>query len=171
MNPCPCGHRGDPAAECHCTPAQVRCYRARISGPFLDRLDLQVEVSRLSSRDFEALGSRPEETTTAAAARVARARSLQRTRQGTCNARLTDGEVQRWCRTDERGQRVLAQAMDRLALSGRARQRVLRVARTIADLDDAPTVDVTHVGEALRLRTVDRAAATAPSAPCDRRLA
>ncbi|HVN46352.1 MAG TPA: YifB family Mg chelatase-like AAA ATPase [Steroidobacteraceae bacterium] len=171
MNPCPCGRRGDPAAQCACSPAQVRFYRGRISGPLLDRLDLQVEVARLSSQDFEALAAGPQETTAAAAARVAQARSLQLERQGVWNARLTDAGVQHWCSLDARGERLLAQAMDRFALSGRARQRVLRVARTIADLEGARSVDVTHVGEALALRMLDRPLTTAPSAPCDRRLA
>jgi magnesium chelatase family protein len=169
MNPCPCGRLGDGAANCRCTPAQIRGYRARISAPLLDRLDMQVEVSRLSSAEF-AEGPAGE-TTAAAAAGVIQALGRQLSRQGTCNARLTDGDVQRYCRTDGAAQRLLAVAMDRFALSGRARQRVLKVARTIADLADASCIAAAHLTEALSLRCLDERRTTAPSAPCDRRLA
>jgi len=171
MNPCPCGRHGDAAAECRCTPAQIRGYRSRISAPLLDRLDMQVEVPRVSARDFAVAASAPRESTAAAAARVARARSLQLARQGVSNARLADAELQRWCGTDELGERVLADAMECFALSGRARQRVLRVARTVADLAAAPSITSSHIGEALMLRGLDRQRTTAPSVPCDRRLA
>jgi magnesium chelatase family protein len=171
MNPCPCGRNGDVAAECRCTPAQIRAYRGRISAPLLDRIDMQVEVPRLSPRDFAAAGSEEREPTVLAAARVAEARKVQLERQGTSNAWLPDAGLQRWCRTDEKGQRVLAEAMEGFVLSGRARQRVLRVARTIADLADAPSITAAHIGEALSLRSAERWPATAPSAPCDRRLA
>ena len=169
MNPCPCGRLGDTAADCGCTPAQIRGYRARISAPLLDRLDMQVEVPRLSSGDFTE--GPAGETTAAAAARVIQARRVQLSRQGTCNARLTDGDVQRCCTTDGAAQRLLAAAMDRFALSGRARQRVLKVARTIADLTDASHIAAAHISEALSLRCLDERRTTAPSAPCDRRLA
>lgn len=169
MNPCPCGRLGDTAADCRCTPAEIRGYRGRISAPLLDRLDLHVEVPRLAAIEFTAPASEPTETTAAAAERVARARRTQLVRQGICNARLTDAGVQRWCRADEVAQRLLANAMERFGLSGRARQRVLKVARTIADLAGAPAVTAAHVGEALMLRCLDDRGATAPSAPSDRR--
>jgi magnesium chelatase family protein len=171
MNPCPCGRLGDAAVDCYCTPAEVRGYRGRISAPLLDRLDMHVEVPRLAPRDFDAAEDELRETTAAAAARVAQAHRLQLSRQGSCNARLADAEVQHWCRTDKAGQRVLAQAMERFALSGRARQRVLKVARTIADLAGASSVAATHISEALMLRCLDQRPTTAPSAACDRRLA
>ncbi len=171
MNPCPCGRNGDSAGECRCTPGQIRAYRGRISAPLLDRLDMHVEVPRLSARDFAAAESEPREDTATAAARVAAARSRQLTRQGISNARLADAGVQRWCRLDATGQRVLADAMERFALSGRARQRILRVARTVADLADDPCIAAAHIGEALALRGMEHQPATAPSAPCDRRLA
>ena len=167
MNPCPCGRLGDAAADCRCTPAQVRGYRSRISAPLLDRLDMHVEVPRLAAREFAATSERAE-TTATAAERVARARRVQLERQGTCNARLTDAAVQRWCQVDEVAERLLANAMGRLGLSGRARQRVLKVARTIADLAGAQPVAAAHVGEALRLRCLDDRGATAPSSPCSR---
>jgi magnesium chelatase family protein len=165
MNPCPCGRLGDPSGSCRCTPPQVQRYRGRISGPLLDRFDLHVEVPRVRACEFEtaAVG----ESSAAAAARVAQARTVQITRQGGCNARLSDAGVQRWYVPDEGGRRVLQSAMLRLGFSGRARQRLLRVARTIADLDGAAHLGATHVGEAVSLRFMDRV--TAPSAPCDRR--
>jgi magnesium chelatase family protein len=135
----------------------------------LDRLDLHVEVPRLAAREFTAPAGERSETTAAAAERVARARRLQVVRQGICNARLTDAGVQRWCRADEAAQRLLANAMERFGLSGRAWQRVLKVARTIADLADTPAITAAHVGEALTLRCLDDRGATAPAAPCDRR--
>jgi len=166
MNACPCGRLGDPGGSCRCTPAQVRHYRARISAPLLDRFDLQVEMPRLSMSDFEtACGGEPS---SAVAVRVARARELQISRQGMYNARLSDVGVQRWCEPDAPARRVLERAMRQLGFSGRARQRVLRVARTIADLEGAPALSAAHVGEAVMLRSMDRAA-TAPSAACDRR--
>jgi magnesium chelatase family protein len=171
MNPCPCGRRGDPSGGCRCTPAEVQRYRGRISAPLLDRLDMHVEVPRLAASEFDSATSGGE-TTLAAAARIARARTVQLARQQRCNARLTDAGVQRWCVADETGRRLLEATMERRRLSGRARQRVLRLARTIADLNGATTITAAHLGEALMLRCMDRDdGATAPSAPCDRRLA
>ena len=168
MNPCPCGRLGDPAADCRCTPARIRGYRGRISAPLLDRLDMHVEVPRLAAREFTAAATEHAETTAAAAERVARARRVQLERQGTCNARLTDAAVRRWCQVDEMAEQLLVNAMERFGLSGRARQRVLKVARTIADLAGASNVTAAHIGEALRLRCLDDRGATAPSSPCNR---
>jgi magnesium chelatase family protein len=171
MNPCPCGRLGDPSGGCRCTPAEVRRYRARISAPLLDRLDMHVEVPRVAASEFDA-ATHCGETTLAAAARIACARTVQLARQQRCNARLTDAGVQRWCVADEAGKRLLEAAMRRRGLSGRARQRLLRLARTIADLDRATTITAAHLGEAVMLRCMDLdGGATAPSAPCDRRLA
>ena len=158
MNPCPCGRLGDAAGECRCTPAIVQRYRARVSGPLLDRLDLHVEMPRVGSGEFDA---EPDGATGSAAtfAAVGRARELQLARQGACNARLTDAEVHRWCAPDESGRRLLEMAMQRLQLSARGRQRVLRVARTIADLEGRRLVGAAQVSEAVMLRCLDRAAA------------
>jgi magnesium chelatase family protein len=155
MNPCPCGYLGDPRESCRCTPALVQRYRRRISGPLLDRLDIQVDVPRLTITDFE-IGALTTETSTAAAIRIARARAAQLQRQGTCNARLSDVGVQRWCTPDEAGRRLLDATMQRLGFSGRVRQRVLKVARTIADLEGAARVRRPHVAEAASLRCLDR---------------
>ena len=171
MNPCPCGRLGDPSGGCRCTPAEVQRYRGRISAPLLDRLDMHVEVPRLAASEFDA-ATGCGETTLAAAARIACARTLQLARQQRCNARLTDAGVQRWCVADEAARRLLEATMRRRGLSGRARQRVLRLARTIADLNGATTITAAHLGEAVMLRCMDgERGATAPSAPCDRRLA
>jgi magnesium chelatase family protein len=175
MNPCPCGLLGDEAGTCRCTPPQLRRYRARLSGPLLDRLDMHVEVPRVPAWDF-CDAPAPAESSAAAAARIARARSVQLERQGVCNARLCDAGVQRWCLPDRAGARLLDVSMQRLGLSGRGRQRLLKVARTIADLEGADTAGSAAVAEAVALRCLDRAAAAAaapdaisPSAPCSRR--
>jgi magnesium chelatase family protein len=157
MNPCPCGRRGDPSGSCVCTPGALQRYRARISGPLLDRLDLQVEVPRLAPGEFEVPRAHAGSSACAAAA-VRRARERQLARQGACNARLADAGVERWCTPDEDGRRLLERAMRQLALSGRARQRLLRVARTLADLEGVPGVGAAQVGEAVMLRCMDRAA-------------
>jgi len=146
----------------------VQRYRGRVSTPVLDRLDMHVEVPRVAASDFDAaLGG--GQTTLSAAARIAGARTVQLERQQRCNARLTDAGVQRWCTVDEAGKRLLEATMQRRGLSGRARQRVLRLARTIADLDGAASISAAHLGEAVMLRCLDRdGGATAPSAPGDR---
>jgi magnesium chelatase family protein len=128
-----------------------------VSGPLLDRLDLQIELPPVDPGDFDAAPD-TRAGSAAAAAAVNRARELQRTRQGMCNAQLADAGVHRWCAPDESGRRILEAAMQRLRLSGRARQRVLRVARTIADLDGRPALGAREVSEAVTLRCLDRAA-------------
>jgi len=144
----------------------VHRYRGRVSAPLLDRLDMHVEVPRVRASEFDALGGGQ---TLTAAARIAGARTVQLERQQRCNARLTDGGVQRWCVVDEAGKGLLEATIQRRGLSGRARQRVLRLARTIADLDGAASISAAHLGEALMLRCLDRdGGATAPSAPGDR---
>jgi magnesium chelatase family protein len=155
MNPCPCGRRGDPAGSCRCTPAEVRRYHGRISGPLLDRLDLRVDMPCVPAEDFDGHGAGTAGSREAALL-VARARSVQLGRQGTCNARLTDAGVARWCLPDQSGRKLLDTAMRRLGLSGRGRQRVLKVARTIADIEDRTTITATQVSEALMLRCLDR---------------
>lgn len=155
MNPCPCGHLGDPAGTCRCTPARTRQYRARISGPLLDRLDMHIEVPRVEVSDFD---GRPgtEEVSSTAAARVAAARSLQLARQGRCNARLSDAQTEKCCILQPRARSLLDRTMTQLRFSGRSRQRILKLARTIADLDGRETIADTHVSEAVMLRCLDR---------------
>ena len=155
MNPCPCGSLGDPSGRCRCTPAEALRYRARISGPLLDRLDMHVQVPRLEVRDF---GNRigREESSAALAARVATARSLQLARQGRCNARLSDAQIERCCSLHPAARALLDRTMSHLHFSGRTRQRILKLARTVADLEGHDSIADTDISEAVMLRCLDR---------------
>ena len=153
MNPCPCGYRGDSVVACRCTPDAVDRYRSRISGPLLDRLDLHVEVPRPPPGRL--LQVTAGESSNDVAARVAAARQVQLDR-GWVNARLPGARLLETCRPRRDGLRLLERAATRFGLSARACHRVLRVARTIADMDGADTLDQSHVSEALSLRQIDR---------------
>ena len=159
MNPCPCGHLGDLAAGCRCTPERVSAYRSRISGPLLDRIDLHVEVARVPTQDLVNL--EPGETTADVAPRVAAARARQIERQGRSNAHLDGTAATRWSRAEAEALALLGNAMQQLALSARGYHRVLKVARTIADLDGSAEVRARHVAEAITLRQLDRRVAGA----------
>jgi len=154
MNPCPCGYLGHPNGRCRCTPDQVARYRRRISGPLLDRIDLQIEVPEVPEGDLTH-GARGE-SSDAIRKRVAAARSRQLERQGRPNAVLSSREVDSHCAPDAQGATVLKQAISRLGLSARAYHRVLKVARTIADLAGVPRLAATHVAEAIQYRRFDR---------------
>jgi len=158
MNPCPCGYRGDPRHECRCTPAQVAAYRSRISGPFLDRIDIGVEVSRLPVETLRAAPS-PGEPTSAVAARVAAARRQQAERAGKLNAALTGRELVSQAPLDDACRRLLAAAAERMALSMRACHRVNRVARTIADVSGSDRIGTDHLAEAISFRNTITGAA------------
>jgi magnesium chelatase family protein len=151
MNPCPCGWAGDASARCHCTPESIATYRGRVSGPLLDRIDLHVPMARLPSADLRPDATRGESSATVRA-RVASARALQLARAGKPNARLADAEAAPHCRLAPRDQALLEQAVDQLRLSARAMHRVLRVARTIADLDGGVAIGSPHLAEALGYR-------------------
>ncbi|MBI5461338.1 MAG: YifB family Mg chelatase-like AAA ATPase [Gammaproteobacteria bacterium] len=153
MNPCPCGYLGDSSGRCRCSPDQIQRYRQRISGPLLDRIDLQVEVPRLPPRELQGA---PGETSAAVRARVCVARSVQQQRQGMCNARLSGVDLDRNCYLQPSEQTLLRHALERLNLSARAYHRILRVARTIADLDAAECIGAQHLGEAMGYRNLDR---------------
>ena len=155
MNPCPCGYLGDVFGSCQCTADQVRRYRARISGPLLDRLDLHVHVPRL---EFKSLRERSSgrETSTEVAARVWRTREVQIHRQGTCNAHLDNAAVERYCTPNAAGLAILERAMQHLGLSARGYHRVLKVARTVADMSGQSQIEVAQITEALALRSLDR---------------
>ena len=155
MNPCPCGYLGHPGGRCRCTPDQVARYRRRISGPLLDRIDLQIEVPDVPQADL-ARGGRGE-SSGAIRARVSAARDRQLGRQGRHNAVLSTGEVDRHCAPDAQGARMLEQAVSRLGFSARAYHRVLKVARTIADLAGERDLAAAHVAEAIQYRRFDRA--------------
>jgi len=154
MNPCPCGHLGDPAATCRCTPDRVAAYRSRISGPLLDRIDLHVEVPRVSPAEIASAA--PSESSADAAQRVAMARTRQLERQGRANNRLEGAAVLERSLADAQALALLGTAMQRLALSARAYHRVLRVARSIADLAAEEHVRSEYVAEAITFRQLDR---------------
>jgi magnesium chelatase family protein len=158
MNPCPCGYLGDPKHECRCSPSQIQRYRARISGPLLDRIDLHVEAPALSIAELRA--TEPGESSAAMRARVEGARGVQRARyQGTSvqsNARMTATQIKRHCQLDGALGDLLQQAMEQLQLSARAYDRILKVARTIADLAGAERIEPPHLLEAIQYRSLDR---------------
>jgi magnesium chelatase family protein len=155
MNPCPCGRYGDPLGDCRCTLPQIAQYRARVSAPLLERFDIHLEVPRVDLGDFEE-SALPTENSAAVVARVTRAREIQLTRQGKCNARLTDAQIDRICSPDKAGRALLDLAMKTFGFSARARQRILKLARTIADLSGDPTMAAPHIGEAVTYRSFDR---------------
>ena len=153
MNPCPCGHCGDRSGRCRCTPERIARYRGRISGPLADRIDLKLEVP--APREAELVAPAASESSDAIAARVARARTVQLLRQGKPNAMLGTREIDRHCATGREAGELLRHALARLLLSARAYHRVLRVARSIADLAGAATVGAEHVAEAIQYRRLD----------------
>jgi len=160
MNPCPCGYAGDPTRLCSCSPGAVQRYRQRISGPLLDRLDLHVEVPPLSYCELS--GPASGESSAAIRERVKAARARQRARfvrpHVRTNAHMNGREIDRHCVLDRDGVRLLETAVERLGLSARAYSRVLKVARTIADLDGSERIRPAYVAEALQYRTLDRRA-------------
>ncbi|MEK6807097.1 MAG: YifB family Mg chelatase-like AAA ATPase [Pseudomonadota bacterium] len=157
MNPCPCGFLGDASGKCRCTPDQVQRYRAKISGPLLDRIDLQITVPRIEREALTAPVAQTAESSVAVRTRVATARERQLARAGKCNALLTVKEVEQHCVADTAARQLLEAAMGRLSLSARGYHRVLKVARTIADLAQSNTITSAHVAEAVRYRELDRA--------------
>ena len=153
MNPCPCGHCGDRSGRCRCTPERIARYRGRVSGPLADRIDLKLEVP--APRETELVAPAASESSDAIAARVARARAVQILRQGKPNALLGTREIDRHCATGREAGELLRHALARLLLSARAYHRVLRVARSIADLAGAAAVGAEHVAEAIQYRRLD----------------
>ena len=157
-NPCPCGYLGDAAGRCRCSPAQVAKYRAKLSGPLLDRIDLQVEVPPVQRRLLGPAdrGQPPPEASATIGKRVAAARDRQNRRQGKTNAMLHGGEIATHCILDAAGHKLLDAAMVQLELSARAYHRILKVARTVADLGAADRITPEHVAMAIQLRGLDR---------------
>ncbi|SBT09190.1 putative bifunctional enzyme and transcriptional regulator [Candidatus Accumulibacter aalborgensis] len=150
MNPCPCGYHGDSRGRCRCTPDQVLRYRSKLSGPLLDRIDLQIEVPALPAEVLQqAPGGEPSAKVRA---RVAAARERQMTRQGKANARLTVKEIDQYCHPEAAAAALLKHAISRFELSARAFHRLLKVARTIADMAACQTIDAQHVAEAVQYR-------------------
>ncbi len=154
MNPCPCGYYGDPVRECTCNPATISRYQKRISGPLLDRIDIHIEVPRV---DYDKLtANRLGEPSAAIRERVERAREIQRARFAgtslTCNADMGPTEVREICRLDETGRNLVRAAMQQLQMSARAFHRILKLARTIADLAGSERIETAHLAEAIQYR-------------------
>ena len=157
MNPCPCGYLGDAKHQCKCNPMQVEKYLGRISGPLLDRIDMHIEVPAVP---YEELSKTTDGTNSASMReQVLKARAVQAerfARGGIVNARMTSRQIRKYCEPDAAGRSLLANAMNDLGLSARAHDRILRVARTIADLEGSDRVTSDHLAEAIGYRTLDR---------------
>ncbi len=159
MNPCPCGYYGSETHECTCTPSQIQKYMSKISGPLLDRIDLHVETDEVH---YDELNSTDDaESSASVRVRVNAARAVQTERYGGTdvhsNAKMTTAMIKKYCALDAKGERILSNAFEKLGLSARAYTRILKVARTIADLDGATSIQASHVAEAVMYRTLDKA--------------
>jgi magnesium chelatase family protein len=153
MNPCPCGYYGDTNRECRCTPPQIQRYLGKISGPLLDRIDIHIEVPAVKYKEMRS--EEAGEDSAEIRGRVEQAREIQKQR-GHYNARLPTRLVRKYCKLDEAGERTLEMAVQRLGLSARAHDRVLRVARTVADLCGHECLSSRHIAEAVQYRSLDR---------------
>ncbi|HVO58585.1 MAG TPA: YifB family Mg chelatase-like AAA ATPase [Dongiaceae bacterium] len=159
MNPCPCGYFGDPTRECHCTPPMIQRYVSKISGPLLDRIDIHIEVPSVKYKELRAPASSEDSATVRA--RVIAARQLQAQRfvgekHTYCNAQMAPRMIRKHCAISAEGEKLLENAVSRLGLSARAHDRILKVARTIADLDASEAIQPKHLSEAIQYRTLDR---------------
>jgi magnesium chelatase family protein len=158
MNPCPCGYFNDPSHECTCTPPMIQRYVSKISGPLLDRIDIHIDVPAVKYRELRAEAS--AESSADIRARVERARSAQHERFAGAkiyaNAQMTPKLIRKCCRLDAACEQLLENAMNRMGLSARAHDRILKVSRTIADLDAAPEIAPKHLAEAIQYRSLDR---------------
>jgi len=153
MNPCKCSWLGDPSGRCHCTGEQIQRYRSRISGPLLDRIDMHVEVPRLS---FDEMQGPQGECSAVVRERVAKTRDIQLQRDNTLNSRLTHQQIDKVCALKKADQLLLQQAVEKLRLSARAYHRILKLARTIADMNQSACIKTQHVMEAVNYRKLDR---------------
>jgi len=158
MNPCPCGFFNDPTRECHCTPAMIQRYVSKISGPLLDRIDIHMDVPAVKYRELR--GEESAESSADIRARVERARGVQLERfrkDGIyANAQMSTRLIRRHCTIDEASEKLLEMAITRMGLSARAHDRILKVGRTIADLEGLPAIKSTHIAEAVQYRSLDR---------------
>ena len=159
MYGCPCGFLNDPTRECHCTPPQIQKYASRVSGPLLDRIDIHLDVPAVKYQDLKGAAAQ-QERSERIRDRVAAARERQLDRFAQerifCNAQMNPRQVARHCELTSAGEQLLERAMVRLALSARAHDRILKVARTIADLAGSGEIEPQHAAEAIQYRTLDR---------------
>jgi magnesium chelatase family protein len=159
MNPCPCGYYNHPEKECVCAPGMVQKYLNKISGPLLDRIDIHIEVTPVK---FEELSNeRTSESSEAVRSRVIKARKIQEKRYASfpelhTNAQMSSKLLRQFCQINSAGQQLLKNAMDKLGLSARAYDRILKVARTIADLEESEHIETSHLAEAIQYRSLDR---------------
>jgi len=159
MNPCPCGYYNHPEKDCVCASGAVQKYLNKISGPLLDRIDLHVEVTPVSYGELS--NKRPSESSASIRERVIKTRTIQTKRFSSnegiyCNAQMRSKEIKLYCELNEGGNSLLKNAMDRLGLSARAYDRILKVGRTIADMDGSDTIEAQHIAEAIQFRSLDR---------------
>jgi magnesium chelatase family protein len=159
MNPCPCGYYNHPTKACVCTPGQISRYLNKISGPLLDRIDIQCEILPLSFQEISTAA--PGEPSSVIRERVLRARNIQAQRFASipgvhCNAQMSEKHLKEYCSLDTESSELLRLAMERLQLSARAYSRILKVARTIADLEGSTSIQSHHVAEAIGYRNLDR---------------
>jgi magnesium chelatase family protein len=156
MNPCPCGFQGDPKHKCHCSPQHIEYYVGRLSGPLLDRVDLQIEVPSVAFSDLSSIA--PGTSSADMRRTVDEARAVQAQRFGApmVNARMNSQQIREHCRLDEASHEMLRSAMEDLGLSARAHDRILRMARTIADVEGAATINESHLAESISYRSLDR---------------
>jgi magnesium chelatase family protein len=159
MNPCPCGYFGDPTRECHCTPPMIQRYVSKISGPLLDRIDIHIEVPAVKYKELRAPSSSEDSATVRARVISARERQADRfksEKKTYCNAQMASKLIRKCCAITPEGEKLLGNAVTRLGLSARAHDRILKVARTIADLEAAADIHPKHLSEAIQYRTLDR---------------
>lgn len=158
MNPCPCGFYGSDTQKCNCTKEQIRKYLSKISGPLLDRIDLQIEVSRVPYQKLDS--NKKEETSEEIRKRVNKARKIQLERykgqEIFSNSELPPALIEKYCKLDSKSKKILENAFEKLGLSARAYGRILKVARTIADLDNSRDIKTQHLAEAIQYRSLDR---------------
>jgi magnesium chelatase family protein len=158
MNPCPCGYFGDRVRTCRCSPQQIRQYQGKISGPLLDRIDLHIEVPSVKYRALS--GKEMGESSATIKSRVNLTRDRQQKRFGNSsvmiNARMTEKQIKVFCRIDEESHSLMEMAIEKLGLSARAMNRILKVSRTIADMEGRENIEPAHVAEAIQYRTLDR---------------
>lgn len=159
LNPCPCGYRNDPRRQCHCTIPQIERYMSKISGPLLDRIDIHLEVPAVPFQEL--MASRPGMSSAEARAMVTQARAIQTQRlagsRARCNAEMSHQQIRRFCRLNQGCRSLLQAAINELGLSARAHDKILRVARTIADLEGVEEINEMHLSEAIQYRALDRA--------------